>query len=121
MNGSAKDQCPPTGTLFYIDVRDIALAHILAVEKAEAGGKRFFITRGPFCNKEIAEIIAEEFPELSANLPTGEALKPGDYPEGGPKYQADNRRSVEVLGMTYRTLRECVVDTVKSLQAFKNK
>ena len=93
----------------------------MAVEKDEAAGKRFFITGGPFCNKEIAEIIGEEFPELKANLPEGEALKPGDYPEGGPKYQADNRRSKEVLGLTYRSLRESVVDTVKSLLAFEEK
>ena len=116
-----KDKCSPTASLFYIDVHDIALAHILAVEKEEGPGERFFITGGPFCNKEIAEIIGEEFPEWKANLPTGEALKPGDYPEGGPKYQADNRRSKEVLRMTYRSLRESVVDTVKSLQAFENK
>jgi nucleoside-diphosphate-sugar epimerase len=31
----------------YIDVHDIALAHLLAIENEEAGGKRFFITGCP--------------------------------------------------------------------------
>jgi hypothetical protein len=36
-----------TNSIFSIDVHDIALAHLLAVEKDEAGGKRFFITGCP--------------------------------------------------------------------------
>ena len=116
MTGASKSACPPTGNFLWVDVRDIALAHTLAVEKPEAGGKRFFIVAGHFCNKEIAEIISEEFPELRDRLPSGEALKPGDYPEKGTS-GFDNSRSVEVLGMKYRALRECIVDTVKSLQA----
>ena len=101
---------------FFVDVRDVALAHVLAAEKDEAGGKRFFIVGGYFCNKEIAEIIGEGFPELKESLPIGDALQPGDYPEEG-MCDFDNARSKNVLGLTYRSLRECIVDTVKSLQA----
>ena len=100
----------------FVDVRDLALAHVLAAEKPEAGGKRFFVVGGHFCNKQIAEIIGEAFPELKKNLPEGEALKPGDFPEKGT-YGFDNARSKSVLGLTYRPLRESIVDTVKSLQA----
>ncbi len=120
MTGAAKDSCPPTMNYGFVDVRDLALAHVLAAEKAEAGGKRFFVVAGHFCNKEIAEIIGEAFPELKANLPTGDALKPGGYPEEGT-YDFDNSRSRKVLGLTYRPLRECIVDTVKSLQAVEGK
>lgn len=116
MTGAAKEECPPTGTFFFVDVRDIALSHVLAAEKEEAAGKRFFIVADKFSNKQIAEIIGEKFPQLKDRLPTGDALKPGDFPEAGtPDF--DNRRSVEVLGLTYRSLEESVVDTVKSLQA----
>ena len=100
----------------FVDVRDVALAHVLAAEKHEAGGKRFFIVGGHFCNKEIAEIIGDAFPDLKDKLPTGEALQPGDYPEDGT-YGFDNARSKSILGLTYRSLRESIVDTVKSLQA----
>ena len=102
----------------FVDVRDLALAHVLAAEKAEAGGKRFFIVGGHFCNKEIAEIIWDEFPVLRPNLPTGDALKPGDYPDKGT-YGFDNTRSKNLLGLTYRPLRESIIDTVKSLQTIK--
>ena len=116
MTGAAKASCPPTMNYLFVDVRDLALAHVLAAEKDEAGGKRFFIVGGHFCNKEIAEIIGEAFPELKANLPTGEALKPGGFPQEGT-YGFDNARSKNVLGLTYKSLRDSIVDTVKSLTA----
>ena len=116
MTGAAKKSCPPTINYLFVDVRDLALAHVLAAEKDEAGGKRSLIAGGNFCNKEIAEIIGEEFPELKENLPTGDALQPSTYPEKGT-YGFDNARSKDVLGLTYRSLRESIVDTVESLQA----
>ena len=118
MTGAAKSSCPPTRNFLFVDVRDVALAHVLAAEKDEAGGKRFFIVGGRYCNKEIAEIIGEAYPELKANLPQGEALKPGDYTEKS-KLGFDNGRSKSVLGLTYRPLKESIVDLVKSLQALE--
>nr|ANM86580.1 putative reductase [Cladonia uncialis subsp. uncialis]AUW31363.1 putative reductase [Cladonia uncialis subsp. uncialis] len=118
MTGAAKDSCPPTMNYLFVDVRDLAQAHVLAAEKPEAGGKRFFIVGGHFCNKEIAEIIGDVFPDLRAKLPTADALKPGDYPEKGT-YGFNNERSKSLLGLTYRPLKECIVDTVKSLQAIE--
>ncbi|KAF2973232.1 hypothetical protein GQX73_g389 [Xylaria multiplex] len=115
MSGAAKNACPYTGNHLFVDVRDLALGHALAVEKPEAGGKRFFMVGGKFSNKEIAEIIGEEFPDLRDNLPVGEALKSGDYPARGT-YGFDSSRSKEVLGLTYRPLKDSIVDAVKSLQ-----
>ncbi|KAI0117833.1 hypothetical protein GGR51DRAFT_500263 [Nemania sp. FL0031] len=117
MSGAAKQGLPVTGNHLFVDVRDLALGHALAVEKPEAGGKRFFMVGGKFSNKEITEIIAENFPYLRDNLPSGDALKPGDYPAIGT-YGFDNSRSKQVLGMTYRSLRESIVDAVKSLERF---
>lgn len=117
MTGASKEKLPPSGVSFWVDVRDIANAHVLAVEKEEAANKRFFITAGAFSNKEIAEIITENFPELKSKMPTEDALKSGDYPEGGPLFKYDNSRATEVLGLKYRSLKESIVDTVKSLQA----
>jgi nucleoside-diphosphate-sugar epimerase len=120
INGTSKSKLPPTGNHLFVDVRDIALAHVLAVEKEEAGGQRFFVTAGNFSNAEIVKIIDEEFPEYKDVLPTGEALKSGDYPaEGVAGY--DNSRSLEVLGIKYRGLKESTVDTVKSLQPLLGK
>ncbi|KAI0855333.1 hypothetical protein F4860DRAFT_496613 [Xylaria cubensis] len=117
MSGVCKQGLPATGNYLFVDVRDLALGHALAVEKPEAANKRFFMVAGHFSNKEITEIIAENFPSLRENLPSGDALKPGDYPAVGP-YGFDNTRSKEVLGMTYRPLKESIVDAVKSLERF---
>lgn len=119
MTGASKDKLPPSGVFLWVDVRDIADAHVLAMEKAEAAKKRFFVTAGYFSNRQIAEIVAENFPELKDKAPTGEALKSGDFPEEGPEsvVKYDNSRVKEVLGVRFRGLKECVVDTVKSLQA----
>jgi hypothetical protein len=42
-------------------------------------------------------------------------LKPGDYPAAG-SFGYDNNKSKEVLGLTYRSLKESAVDTVNSLK-----
>ncbi|KAJ5385907.1 NAD(P)-binding protein [Penicillium cosmopolitanum] len=100
----------------YVDVRDLALAHVLAIEKAEAGGKRFFTVSSHFSNKEIAQIIDQEFPKFRSRLPTGEALVPGDYPADGV-YGFDSSRAREILGVKFRPLKESIVDAVNSLLA----
>ncbi|KAF3491615.1 NADPH-dependent methylglyoxal reductase GRE2 [Arthroderma uncinatum] len=115
ITGKAKESCPRTGTSLWVDVRDVALAHVLAAEKPEAANKRFFLTAGNYSNTEIVGIISDQFPNLKDKLPSGEALVPGDVPPES-RIGFDNSRSKEVLGLTYRPLRESVVDAVKSLQ-----
>ncbi|OQO01317.1 hypothetical protein B0A48_12872 [Cryoendolithus antarcticus] len=115
MQGKAKEEIAPTGTYIWVDVRDLALCHVLAGEKEEAANKRFFITAGYFSNKEIAQIVGKNYPQYEDGLPT-EKTPGGGYPEGGI-YKWDNSRVKEVLGVKFRTLEESIVDTVKSLQA----
>lgn len=99
----------------WIDVRDLALAHVKALEVAEAADKRFFATAGYFSNKEIAEIIRKNFKEYENELP-GKDVKGGGYPPKGI-YRYDNSRTVEVLEIKFRSLEESIVDTVKSFKA----
>ncbi|KAI1825415.1 hypothetical protein F4861DRAFT_199303 [Xylaria intraflava] len=120
MSGAAKQGLPPTGSHLFVDVRDLALAHALAVERPEAGGKRFFIVARKYSNKQITQIIADNFPHLRENLPTGDALKSGDFPAIG-SYGFDNTLSVQTLGMTYRSLEASIVDAVKSLENFSRR
>lgn len=114
-NGKYKDKLPNTGVYLWIDVRDLALAHALCMEKEEAAGKRFFLVAGEFSNRQLAEVIYKNFPELREKLPTGDTLKGGDYPAGGNIFGFDNTRSKEVLGLEYGGLERCVVDTTKSI------
>lgn len=114
ITGKAKDELPPTGTFIWVDVRDLALAHVRAAESEEAQGKRFFVTAGYFSNEEIADTIRDNFPELKDKLPT-KGVKGGEYPPEIYKY--DNSRTKLILGIEFRGLKESIIDTVKSLQA----
>lgn len=115
MTGKAKEEIPATGTFIWTDVRDLALAHVKAAELPDAANKRFFVTAGYFSNEEIANIIRENYPDLKDKLPA-KGTKGGEYPKDGI-YKYDNERSREILGIQYRSLKESIVDTVKSLQA----
>jgi nucleoside-diphosphate-sugar epimerase len=114
--GKFKEEIPPTGVHLWVDVRDVAEAHVAAFEKPEAENKRFFTLKGYFSNKEIIEIIKKNFPEYKDI--TTESTPGGDYPEGGKEaiYKYDNKRSIDVLGLKYKTLEECIVDTIKSFK-----
>lgn len=112
IQGKFKDGLPPSGLHFWVDVRDVALAHVKAIEVPDAAGKRFFTIAGFFSNGDVANIIKENFPDLASRLP---AEIKSDIPED--VYQFDNSRSKQVLGLEYRSLKESIVDTVKSLQA----
>ncbi|RDW90699.1 SDR family oxidoreductase [Aspergillus mulundensis] len=111
VRGFNKDAIPPTGTFLWVDVRDVALAHVRTIEVSEAGAQRFFITAGHYSNKDIIDIIRDAYPELDDRLPPKDA--PGDVPKD--VYGYDNSKSTQVLGLKYRGLKESVVDTVKTL------
>ncbi|KAI1851769.1 hypothetical protein JX266_003231 [Neoarthrinium moseri] len=115
IQGKFKDEIPPTGVYFWVDVRDVALAHVEAFERPEAGGKRFFTTAGKFNNREVVAAVRKNFPELKDKLPS-EGVKGGDYPEGGV-YGYDNSRATKELGINWISIEKSSVDTVKSLQA----
>lgn len=115
MLGKWKDEIPATGTFIWVDVRDLAMCHVLAMEKEAAGDKRFFITEGHFTNRDIAKAIEKHFPEYKDSLPSAKTPG-GDYPEQGI-FKIDNSQASKLLGMKWRSFDEAIVDTVKSLKA----
>ncbi|KAI1163076.1 NAD dependent epimerase/dehydratase [Nemania serpens] len=116
--GRWKEQIPPTGVHLFVDVRDVAKAHVEAMERPEAGGSRFFVTTGLFSNKEIAAIVAKNFPQLADKLPA-DGTPGGDYPGGSidNAYGYDNSKATKVLGIDWIPLEKSVTDTIKSLLA----
>jgi nucleoside-diphosphate-sugar epimerase len=110
--GKYKDELPPSGVYLWIDVRDLAEAHVKAIEVPEAAGQRFFTTAGYFSNKQIADVIREAYPQLADKLPSKDT--PDDLP--ADIYKIDNSKSIKVLGLTYRSLKESITDTVQSIQ-----
>ncbi|CAK7206499.1 methylglyoxal reductase (NADPH-dependent) gre2 [Sporothrix eucalyptigena] len=98
--------------LIWVDVRDVAQAHILAgLEKPEAGGHRLFTTEGFYTNNQIHQILLRNFPEYSAQL---EGLQP--YEELKEHFAIDNSETQKILGINWIPLEKSVVDAIKSIQ-----
>ncbi|KAL0470340.1 hypothetical protein QR685DRAFT_523396 [Neurospora intermedia] len=118
LQGKWKEGVPSTGAAtIWIDVRDVARAHIRAgLEVPEAGGKRLFTTAGTFSNSEIAEKVRKNFPEYGDKLPEGEALKSGELPPDDQRFKVDNKATNELLKIEFISVEQMVVDTVKSLK-----
>lgn len=52
-----------------VDVRDVAAAHVAALQVPEARGRRFIVSGGELSLLQISEILAREFPDLARRLP----------------------------------------------------
>ncbi|KAI1436450.1 ketoreductase [Xylaria sp. CBS 124048] len=111
--GKMKTGLPPTAPVFtWVDVRDVALAHLRAMTVAAAGGHRFYVVGGHFTNKRIADAIRARAPPLADRLP-----KAADTVDDLPSdvYNFNNAKSRELLGISYRSLEESVGDTAMSI------
>jgi nucleoside-diphosphate-sugar epimerase len=114
----------------WVDVRDVSAAHIAAMEKPEAGGRRY-IASGPFLwLLEVSEILRERVPDLAKKAPTRKAPKfmvrimaifdPGAralVQDIGKRNDFDTTRAKEVLGIEARPVEETIVDCARSLAA----
>lgn len=115
VTGRWRDQVPPTKPVFtWCDVRDVALAHVRAMTRPDAGGQRFYIVGGHFSNRRIAEVVMRTHPQLAqqGQLPDVTAAE-DDLP--ADVYRFDNARSRTVLGLEYRDFDTCIRDTVDSI------
>ncbi|CAE7150519.1 unnamed protein product [Rhizoctonia solani] len=93
--------------LNFVHVRDIALAHVRALEIEEAGGQRFITSSTAFCWQDALDVL---------DLPPG-------FPRGSPgSGKAFNHiifshaKASKILGVEFKGLEECVRDTVRDLQ-----
>jgi nucleoside-diphosphate-sugar epimerase len=112
--GKFKGSMPATTNYLWVDVRDLAEAHIKAIQVAEAAGHRFFTTAGYFSNKRIVDAVRNYFPQLEGKLPAADT--PDDLPQD--VFGIDNSKSIKVLGLEYRSLEESIKDTVDSILKF---
>lgn len=119
VTGKWKEGVPATGAaLIWVDVRDVARAHIRAgLELPEAGGKRLLTTAGFFSNRDILKVLRKNFPEFANQLP-GDEVKGGEFPPEDQHYKVNNAETNRVLGIDWIPLEKSVVDTVKSLKSF---
>ncbi|KAF8190630.1 hypothetical protein K438DRAFT_1763088 [Mycena galopus ATCC 62051] len=102
---------------YYIDVRDIAQAHIRALDSpptAQVGRKRIIISApSGWAFRKTLDFIPEQRPALKERMTTA---TPPDSPSGA--MPMDFARVEEVLGMTvsdFHTIEQTTLDTVDAL------
>ena len=55
VNGSYKDGVPPTSFHGFVDIRDVALAHVRATEREEAKGQRYLLIGATFVRLSLSQ------------------------------------------------------------------
>ncbi|TVY78155.1 putative uncharacterized oxidoreductase [Lachnellula suecica] len=105
----------------FVDVRDVALAHILSLETPKAANQRIILVGGLITPQLVVNIIREHFPQLKDRTTKGtpSQILPKDVQPTG----WDTSKSFEVFGegWGYRGLEESLVDTVASILELEKK
>lgn len=101
----------------FIDVRDVAKAHIVAAKTDEIQGKRLILTEHRFTFQMILNIIREKFPELRDSLAVGE---PERSHEGLSDLIVDNSKTKKILGFKFISLEDDVYDSVLQLLKYND-
>ncbi|KAF7158768.1 hypothetical protein CNMCM5623_003932 [Aspergillus felis] len=107
------DPLPAARVSAWIDVRDLAEAHVQALLTPEAGGKRYVPASGePFCYEYAADIIKEKFEwareTVTANYEAGK--------RPGPTYKLDGETVTRELGVKYRSFEQTVEELVRQVK-----
>ncbi|KAJ5674157.1 hypothetical protein N7462_009596 [Penicillium macrosclerotiorum] len=118
MSPTSKSSDPVPTNVFWVwaDVRDVANAHLRAFELPEAGGQRFLVSEGRYSYQMMADVLRERILDIKERVPLG---LPGSGLGGAQVYGIDNSKSKQVLGMSYRTFEESVVDAGRAFLALE--
>ncbi|GMI78929.1 hypothetical protein like AT5G19440 [Hibiscus trionum] len=101
----------PSATCRWVDVRDVADAHILAFENPSACG-RYCVAGKPAHSSEILKILRELYPDLKLpEVCSDEKQSMQEF----PAFQVSQER-VKSLGIKFTPLKVSLKDTVDSLK-----
>ncbi|KAF8310758.1 NAD(P)-binding protein, partial [Clavulina sp. PMI_390] len=99
----------PGFSLNIIDVRDVAMLHVLCLEKEEAGGERWIPSSGPFTWAELRDMaIQASVQGIAPGTPEGYVPEP-------PQIIIDGSKAAKVLGLKYHSKMETAVDAIQSI------
>jgi nucleoside-diphosphate-sugar epimerase len=117
IDGSLKELSNSCKSL--VDVRDVAEAHVAALEREAAVGKRFMLVGSSPHQTEIANEVRKVAPEnLQKFIPSTVSTKqePKIMAQTAPlPVLFDNSQSVNLLGINYKTTEEMVSSSLQSL------
>lgn len=128
MLSGAMPLCPPFGT-GWVDVRDVADLHLIAMTNPAAVGERFIATSGRSLRLvEVSRIVRERLGERAAKAPTREMplvlarllamVNPAMRSlrgQLGYDFNASGAKAERVLGWKPRPMPDCIQDTAESI------
>ena len=111
-----------------IDVRDVAAAHIAAMEKPEAVGNRYILVCETLIMKDLAQMVSQEFKPQGYKISLRQIPKIGVwmgkwfdstakaiYPGVGKVFHWNSERMKGELGIQPRPVKETILDLCYSL------
>ena len=93
----------------YVDVRDVALAHLKAVQVANAANKRFILCSTSYWYPDVAKILSDAY--ATKGYPK---IKLEGEQVGRPLY-LNTAQAREHLGMEWRSAADTLVEMVPTL------
>ncbi|KAJ3677208.1 hypothetical protein LUZ60_002932 [Juncus effusus] len=107
LDGSAKKYA--NAVQAYVDVRDVAHAHVRVFEAEEASG-RYLCAESVLHREDVVRILADLFPDYPVPTKCSDQVNPKKQP-----YKFSNQR-LRDLGLEFTPFSESLCETVKCLQ-----
>ncbi|KAI0746583.1 NAD(P)-binding protein [Daedaleopsis nitida] len=95
----------------WVDVRDLGLAHTLAVTKQEASGERIITSAGTFKYQDFLNVAHKLYPQLPAGNTSYDSAKAVHYFKYAPE------KEQKLLGIKFRSIEEMTKDTLEDFKA----
>ncbi len=117
-NKKPEDKVLDDGLPLYVDVRDIALAHVRAMDAPGAANKRVLVAAGDLRSQEISDILRADVKGADAVVPRGE---PGKNTKPATAFSMDSSVAEKELGIkwtskqdTFRDLGNQLMDVLRA-------
>ena len=123
---SGKDPFVPVLGMPLVDVRDVAEAHVRAVERPETAGKRYILSAESMWFTDMTRVLKDAYP--ARRIATRPAPKPllrllalfdkeirSILPDIGHMARLDNSRARQELGIEFIPAKDAVLATAKAL------
>jgi len=102
---------PPTKGPVWVDVRDVAEAHVRALTNPSLGGKRMLLAEGVYCSQEIADVARDVARKHRHRIPVG---NPGNR-EAATHFGVNSSPEASDLGIKWTSLSETLSDLLPQL------
>ncbi|KAG0652746.1 putative oxidoreductase [Hyphodiscus hymeniophilus] len=121
-NGTYKDITKLTFPFYhFVDVREVALAHVLSLTASKASNQRIILVSGLITPQLVANLIRKNFPQLHDRVDEGNP--PQVLPKDVQPTGWNASKSHEIFGgeWEYKGLEESLVGTVKNILEWEKK